>query len=72
VVALKPRLRGQRIDEREARLGTEGHRDRDCPIQLRDRRWRELDEQLVERGDARPIRVLGGPRSKTEARLEAR
>jgi hypothetical protein len=64
MVSLERRLGGQRIDELEARCGTERHRERDCTVQLHDGRWRELGEGIVERHDALPVRLRRGTRSR--------
>src|SRR5439155_512472 len=64
VVALERRLRPQPVHELEARGGTESHRDRHRTIQLHDGGWRELGERIVERRDARPVRLRGGTRSR--------
>src|SRR5438067_767594 len=62
VVALERRLRGQRIDELEARRRPERHRERDRPIQLHDGRRRNLGERIVERRDRCPVRLLRSAR----------
>src|SRR6266516_1739541 len=61
VVTLQRRVRGERVDELQARGRAERHRERDRAVQLHDGGWRELGERLVERRDARPVRLLGGP-----------
>jgi len=53
-------VRDERVDELEAGVGAERHRDRDRAVELDDRRRRALGEQRVERGDPRPLRRLGG------------
>src|SRR5258706_6661250 len=68
VVSLERRLRGQSVDQFEARCRTERHPERHCAIQLNDGRWRELGEHIVERRDTPPVslrrrahsRVTGG------------
>src|SRR4051794_8374084 len=50
----------QVVHERETVLGPFGHRDRDGPIQLDDRRPRLLREAAVERGDLCPVGALVG------------
>src|SRR5919201_6830142 len=64
VVALEQRLRGQRIDELEARRRPERHRQRDRPIQLHDGRRRNLGEGIVERRDRCPVRLLRSARPR--------
>src|SRR5437667_4019111 len=63
VVAPEGRLRGQRIDELEARCRTECHRDRDRAIQLDDGGGREPGERLVELRDTRPVGLRRRTRS---------
>src|SRR3954449_11189397 len=58
MVALERRLRGQRIDELEARCRPEGHGERDRAVELHDGGWCDIGESLVERRDARPVRLL--------------
>ena len=60
VVALQRRLVGERVDELEPGRRTERHRDRDRAVELDHRRRRQLGERVVERGDARPVGVVGG------------
>src|SRR5919198_4123544 len=62
VVRLERRLRRQCIDERQACGWTERHGERDRTIELHDGGWRELGERVVERRDARPVRLFGGAR----------
>src|SRR4051794_3325495 len=50
----------QVVHECETVLWAFGHRDRDSPIQLDDRRPRLLCKAAVERGDLRPVGVLVG------------
>ena len=54
----------QRVDELEAGRRAERHRHRDRAVELDDRRRRELGERVVERGDARPVGLLGGARAR--------
>src|SRR5919199_2816162 len=73
VVALERRLRGQRIDELEARRRSERHGERDRPIQLHDGRRRNLGERIVERQDRCPVRLLRSARPRVtggDRRLE--
>ena len=56
MVPLEHRLLDERVNDRQAGRGAGGHADRDGPVQLDDRR---PGQQLVQRGDARPIGVLG-------------
>src|ERR1700732_496647 len=64
MVGLKRALRGQRIHELETRLGSECHGNRDRAIQLNDGRWCHLAESLIERDDARPVRLSRGERPR--------
>src|SRR6266567_1684868 len=64
VVAPESRFGGERIDERQPLRRTEGHRHRDRAIQLDDGGGRELGERIVERRDARPVRLRRGARSR--------
>src|ERR1700674_932709 len=62
VIGSERGLRGQRIDELEARAGTDRHRDGDRAVQLDDGGGRDPGEILVERRDARPVRLRRGAR----------
>src|SRR5258708_35520035 len=64
MVGLKRPLRSQRIHELEARLGSEGHRHRGCVIQLHDGRWCHLPKRLIDRDEARPVRLRWGERRR--------
>src|SRR5262245_57848487 len=63
MVSLKGRLCGQCLDEIEASLRTEGHRDRHCTVELHDGGWRELGQLRVEPRDVRPVRFRRGQRA---------
>jgi hypothetical protein len=56
----------ERCEQRESTLGTVGHRDRDRAVELDHRRGRGLGEPVVQRGDLRPVGVLGPGRSRVE------
>lgn len=58
VVGLERGLRGERVDEFEARCRAEGHGDCYGTIELDNRRGRDFGEIGVERDDARPVRFL--------------
>src|SRR4029453_15216580 len=73
VVTRERPLRRQRVDELETRRRTERHRERDCAVQLHDWRRGELGKRVVERRDARPVRLFRRPRSRVtggDRRLE--
>src|SRR5579862_1773713 len=59
VIALKCRLQGYLIDEREPGLWTKRHSDRHCSVQINDRGGQELGELSVKRRDALPVSFLG-------------
>ena len=62
VVGLERRLRHELVDQLQTRRRTERHRDRDCAIQLDDRRRRKPGKSIVERGNLLPIRFGSGTR----------
>src|SRR6266581_7038516 len=73
VVGLESRIGGERIDERQPLRRAERHRHRDRAIQLDDGGGRELGERIVERRDARPVRLRRGARARVadgDRRLE--
>jgi hypothetical protein len=67
VVADEPRSQrrfgSQGVDQLEAGLGAVRHPDRHGPVQLDDGGRAELGQRVVERGDARPVGLLGGARA---------
>ena len=64
VVALERGLGRQRVDDLEPGRRAERHRHRDRAVQLDDRRRRQLGQRVVQRGDPRPVGLLGGARSR--------
>jgi hypothetical protein len=71
VISLEGRFPGQRVNDLQARLWSESHRERDGPVQFHDGRGRELGQSIVQSGDALPVslarraslRVASGNRS---------
>src|SRR2546427_13235187 len=64
MVAREGGLGLERIDDLETRRRTECHGVGDRPIHLYDRGLRELGERIVERRDARPVRLFRGARAR--------
>src|SRR6266852_9252805 len=64
MVALERRLQRQRIDDLQTLCRTESHCDRDCTIEIHDRRWRSCCQRVIQRRDASPIRLRRGTRSR--------
>src|SRR5262249_32413004 len=59
-VVAEARRIAEAIDDREARRGTFGHRDRDSAVELDDQRRRHAAERRVQPGDPRPVGRLPG------------
>src|SRR5258708_7315845 len=64
VVAPENRLGGERIDELQPLRRAERYRHRDSAVQLDDGGGRDLGERIVERSDARPVRLRRRPRAR--------
>src|SRR5438034_7508466 len=64
MVAREGGLGLERIDDLETRRRTECHGIGDRPIHLYDRGLRELGERIVERRDARPVRLFRDVRAR--------
>src|SRR3989441_8724496 len=64
MVAREGGLGLERIDDLETRRRTECHGIGDRPIHLYDRGLRELGERIVERRDARPVRLFRDMRAR--------
>ena len=58
----------QPVRERESRVGSVGHRDRDGSIERHDGRGSPFGERPVERGDLWPVGVLGTRRAGVQGR----
>ena len=68
VVRPQCRLGAQPVDELQAGRRPERHADRHGPVELHHRRRRQLGQRVVERGDPRPVGLLGGARPGVASR----
>ena len=71
---LQTGLAEQGVDDREARGGTERHRDSDGPVQGHHRCGQDPREGVIERGDARPVGLVRPRRTRMtggDRRLDA-
>src|SRR5687768_17726338 len=69
VIPAERRFAGEAVDNLQTRCRAERHPERDRTIEFDDWRRGDCSKLLVERGDSRPVSLVGGARDWKSTRL---